>query len=320
MKLKAFLNRDGGTFRTTDLDEYERLAERIFREAGHDFDCVMVSGKEIVGVMEREAASGGLDGLIAGGGDGTISAAAAICWKHDIALGVIPAGTMNLFARSLKLPLDIRAVLETLANGHVEQVDIGSANGRPFVHQFSAGLHARMVRIRNSMSFASRLGKIRASVKAALGVVLDPPVFDVEFTVNGQAQHRRVSAISVSNNEFGTDPLMFADDLTGGHLGFYLANPMQPAGVARLALDILRGRLKDNIDVTAMAATAIDLHFPKTNGRSNCVIDGELLPMERDVELRLHPGELKVITGDPPAVPTLMERVAAVLPVAERPA
>ena len=319
MKLKAFLNRDGGTFRTTDLDEYERLAERIFRDAGHEFDCVVVSGKEIVDVMQREAASGGLDGLIAGGGDGTISAAASICWKNDIALGVIPAGTMNLFARSLKLPLDIRAVLETLAYGHVEEVDIGSANGRPFVHQFSAGLHSRMVRIRNSMSFASRLGKIRASVKAAIGVVLDPPVFDVEFKVDGQTQHRHVSAISVSNNEFGTDPLMFADDLKGGHLGFYLANPMKPAGVARLAFDILRGRLKDNIDVTAMAATAIDLHFPRRNNRSNCVIDGELLPMARDVELRLHPGELKVIVGDPPAVPTLMERVAAVLPVAERP-
>ena len=319
MKLKAILNRDGGTFRTTDMSEYERLAERIFRDAGHDFDCMVVSGKDIVDVMQHEAESGGLDGLIAGGGDGTISAAASICWRNGIALGVIPAGTMNLFARSLKLPLDIRVALETLANGRVDEVDIGSANGRPFVHQFSARLHARMVRTRNSMSFASRFGKIRASVKAAFGVVLDPPVFDVAFKVSGRTQHRRVSAISVSNNEFGTDPLLFANDLKGGHLGFYLANPMEPAGVARLAFDILRGRLKDNIDVTAMAVTAVDLHFPRSNGRSNCVIDGELLPMQRDVELRLHPGELKVIVGDPPVTPSLIERVAAVLPVTERP-
>ncbi len=315
MRLKAFLNRDGGTFRTTDMAEYERLAEHIFRQSGHDFDCVVVSGKDIVETMQREAASGDLDGLIAGGGDGTISTAASICWKNGIALGVIPAGTMNLFARSLKLPLDIRVVLETLANGHVEAVDIGSANGKSFVHQFSAGLHARMVRYRNAMTFASRLGKMRASARAAVGVVFNPPVFDVEFKVDGHMQHRTVSAISVSNNEFGPDPLMFADNLKGGRLGFYLAQEMRPAGVARLAFDILRGRLKDNIDVTAMASTSIDLHFPKEGGRSNCVIDGELLPMPRDVALRLHPGELKVIVGDPPVAPTLIERVAAVLPV-----
>ncbi|WP_407815538.1 diacylglycerol kinase family protein, partial [Staphylococcus aureus] len=65
--------------------------------------------------MERAAEEPGIEGIIAGGGDGTISAAAGIAWKQGIALGIVPAGTMNLFARSLKLPLDIRQALETLA-------------------------------------------------------------------------------------------------------------------------------------------------------------------------------------------------------------
>ena len=46
--------------------------------------------------------------------------AAGIAWKAGIPLGVVPAGTMNLFARSLKLPLDINLVLDTLAAGKVE--------------------------------------------------------------------------------------------------------------------------------------------------------------------------------------------------------
>ncbi|TDK37198.1 diacylglycerol kinase family lipid kinase [Rhizobium deserti] len=299
MNLFAVFNRDGGTFKTTDMSEYCARATQTFEAAGHQIDCHIVSGDKVVETMEKAATTAGVEGLIAGGGDGTISAAAGIAWKGGIALGVVPAGTMNLFARSLKLPLDIWEVLDALAYARPENIDIASANGRSFVHQFSAGLHARMVRYRNSMNFASRLGKMRASTRAAIGVMLNPPEFEVEFSAEGQSGLRKVSAISVSNNEFGSDPLMFADSLTRGHLGFYIADPLTPAGVARLTFDILRGRLKENAAVTAMTATELDLHFPRHRHDVRCVIDGELLPMKRDVHLQIHAGELKVLVNEP---------------------
>ncbi len=297
MRLVAIFNRDGGTFKTTDLDAYCDHARKVFSEAGHQIECRLVSGNDIVQEMERAADDAGLDGLIAGGGDGTISAAAGIAWKHGIALGVVPAGTMNLFARSLKLPLDIWQAVDTLAQGHIQNVDIASANGHPFVHQFSAGLHARMVRYRDRMQYASRLGKIRANIRAAVSVVFNPPAFDVEFTIAGETQHREVCAISASNNEFGPNPLLVADDITRGRLGFYVADALSPSGVARLAIDIMRGRLKENAAVTAMAVERAELHFPKRRHDVRCVIDGELLPMKRDVELKIHAGELKVIVA-----------------------
>ncbi|WP_025659886.1 diacylglycerol kinase family protein [Rhizobium sp. IBUN] len=295
MKLVGFFNRDGGTFRTTDMEAYERRAEAIFREAGHDFDAIVFSGKEIVPAMERAARWGNIDGIVAGGGDGTISAAASIAWRNGVALGVVPAGTMNLFARSLRVPLDIWQALETLAFGEVDRVDIASANGRPFIHQFSAGLHARMVRYRNSYSYRSRLGKMGASARAAFGVVLNPPEFEVEFEAGGVYERRRVSAVSVSNNPFGQNALLYADSLTGGELGFYTANPLRPLGVARLAIDLLRGKVRENADVMIMHPAEVHLHFPKLPSKANCVMDGELRPLERDVALKLHPGELKVL-------------------------
>ncbi|MDI7861220.1 diacylglycerol kinase family lipid kinase [Rhizobiaceae bacterium n13] len=298
MKLVAYFNRDGGTFRTTDMAAYERHAETVFGDAGHEVECHVVGGDEIVSAMERAARRDDVDAIIAGGGDGTISAAATVAWKNGISLGVVPAGTMNLFARSLKLPLDIWQSVDVLAKGRVDAVDIGSANGRPFVHQFSAGLHARMVRYRNSISYASRMGKIVANVRAGIGVIFNPPEFDMEFQAGDHQEHRRVSAISVSNNPFGDNPLLYADNITRGHLGFYTASPLRPAGVARLALDMLRGKLRYNPDVTEMAVEAVDLHFPKIDRKVNCVIDGELLPMGREVALRLHPGELKVIVPE----------------------
>ncbi|WP_454848797.1 diacylglycerol/lipid kinase family protein [Rhizobium binxianense] len=295
MKLVGFFNRDGGTFRTTDMEAYERQAEATFREAGHDFEAIVFSGREIVPAMERAARRDDIDGIVAGGGDGTISAAASIAWKNGVALGVVPAGTMNLFARSLKVPLDIWQALGVLAYGEVDNVDIASANGRPFIHQFSAGLHARMVRYRNSYNYRSRLGKMRASLRAAFGVVFNPPEFEVEFEAAGLRDTRHVSAISVSNNPFGENALLYADTLRSGELGFYTANPLKPLGVARLAVDMLRGRFRDNADVMVMHPAEVHLHFPKLRPKANCVMDGELLPLHRDVAIRLHPGELKVL-------------------------
>ncbi len=146
-----------------------------------------------------------------------------------------------------------------------------------------------MVRLRNNMSFKSRSGKIAANVRAAFGVMLDPPVFDVEYDIDGRQERRKVSTINVSNNAFGENGLLYADDVTGGHLGFYTSRRSARAAWPSSPSTSCAGRLKDNEDVTEMTGTAIDLHFPRVDRKINCVIDGELLPMGRDVSLRLHP-------------------------------
>ncbi|MBP1859847.1 diacylglycerol/lipid kinase family protein [Rhizobium herbae] len=297
MKIKAIFNRDGGTFRTTDMEAYGQQVDEVFRGAGHEIEIAVVDGSEMNEALERTARRDDLDAMIAGGGDGTISAAAAVAWKNGLPLGIVPAGTMNLFARALKLPLDIWKVLDVLADGRVVDADIGSADGRAFVHQFSMGLHARMVRYRESYSFASRLGKIRASTRAAVGVMFNPPEFEIEFEVDGVRERREVSAISVSNNHFGPSALMYADDVTGGHLGFYTAPPLKPSGVAKLTFDIMRGKFRESALITEMSVSTVNLHFPRARRNTNCVIDGELLPVGRDVALRIHPGELKLLVG-----------------------
>lgn len=300
MRLKAFLNSGGGTLRTMDAAAYGRRVEAAFREAGHEIDVSIVDSSDIADAMRWAADEGGIDGLVVGGGDGTVSVAAGVAWQGGLALGVIPAGTMNLFARSLGLPLDVEVAPGVLANASVRAVDIATVNGRPFVHQFAAGLHARMVTLRERMDYASRLGKIRANIRAALGVIANPPAFEVEFAAAGHAGMRRVSAVSVSNNAFGPNALMVADDVSGGRLGFYLADALPPAGVARLSLDLLFGRLQANAAVNVIEAREVELHFPRATRASRCIVDGELLPMPRDVVVKIHAGELKVLAPSKP--------------------
>lgn len=295
MRFHLVLNREGGTFTTTDMDAYRDRAGKLLEASGHEATFDIVGAKEIVPALEKAGAMDGIDAMIAGGGDGTISAAACIAWKSGMPLGVIPAGTMNLFARSLRLPLDIDAVLAVLARADIAPVDISTVNGHGFIHQFAVGLHPRMVRFRNRYDYASRLGKIRASTRAAVDVIFDPPSFAVEAEIDGSRERSMVSLISVSNNPFGPDPLMFQDRVDTGKLGVYSAPPLPPASVARLALDILSGRRARNPDLSERLASEVSLRFPRYRKSANMVVDGELLPLPREVDIRIHPGALHVL-------------------------
>jgi len=152
------------------------------------------------------------------------------------------------------------------------------------------------VRLRDKMTYGSRPGKMLANLRASIGVAMNPPTFEVEFSVEGRRERMEVSAISVANNSFGASPYLIPDAMDGGHLGLYLAEPLTPRGAMALAYDILRGRLTANAAIRQMTVQAVDLHFPRHRHSARCVIDGELLPLPADVSLRIHAGELKLLT------------------------
>ena len=117
MRFVAVLNRDGGTLRTIDLDAF---VGPHARDAGscqaHSIDIDIVSGDELVDALDK-AATGQRRYRLAGGGDGTVSAAAARLMDSKKALAILPAGTMNLFARSLGIPLTLDAAVQAFGEG-----------------------------------------------------------------------------------------------------------------------------------------------------------------------------------------------------------
>lgn len=82
----------------------------------------------------------GHDLVVVGGGDGTVSHAAGILAGTDIVLGVLPLGTANDLARTLEIPDDLAAACAVVASGKVVDIDLGRANGQPFLNVASAGL------------------------------------------------------------------------------------------------------------------------------------------------------------------------------------
>lgn len=295
MRFVAVLNREGGTLRTTDLDKLSTSLSETLAKAGHSVDIHVVDGAGLIEALDKAARSRA-DVVLAGGGDGTISAAASRLKGSKKALAVLPAGTMNLFARSLGVPLSLDAAIGSFADGEVKSVDIATANGRPFVHQFSIGMHARMVQLREKMQFGSRLGKIRASARAAWGAVANPPALHVRLTVGEAEMVTRTTGIGVTNNLFGEGHLPYADCPDGGVLGIYVTVAEARGEIARFLLNMLRGRWRENPQVEIHEAGRVVLEVTRSRRKAKkAVIDGELVELDRKTEIVIHPGALKVL-------------------------
>jgi len=87
-----------------------------FRAARCAVDVRVTDGASIVAAAV-DALKGGSNVIVAGGGDGTVSAAASVLAGTDAALGVIPLGTLNHFSKDLGIPHDLGEAAQAIAAG-----------------------------------------------------------------------------------------------------------------------------------------------------------------------------------------------------------
>ncbi len=291
----ALLNRDGGTLKTTDIQSLTSLIGRAFEAAGHTIETRVTQGSDLIRELDRAAKDEKFDVVLAGGGDGTVSAAAAACFRHGHALGVLPAGTMNFYARTLGVPLVLEDAVEALARGGIRKADIATANGRPFVHQFSVGMQSRMVREREKMVYRSRTGKIIANMRALVSSLIRPPAFPVTIDIGEKHFSGHRSLVAISNNPHGPGHLPFPDVFDAGVLGLYEVPAIRAAAAVRLVTDMATGDWDRNPDLSIREVGAVSLHFPRLKQHVHASIDGELIDLEADVDFAIHPGGLKVL-------------------------
>ncbi|TKT75313.1 diacylglycerol kinase family protein [Aquamicrobium sp. LC103] len=295
MRFAVILNRGGGTLRSLDLGEFAGKMTDMLRTAGHEAEVEIIDGEELMDMLDRAVARADLDVVMIGGGDGSVSAAAGRLMDTDKALAVLPAGTMNLFARSLAIPLQLDAAVEALSGGVIRPVDIASANGKAFVHQFSIGMHPKLIRLREQMEFRSRWGKIHASVKAAIDTLRAPPRMRVQLTIDGEEHERSTNGIGVTNNLFGEGHLPYADDPDGGRLGVYVSVARGRRELAKFFLNMAVGRWEANDQVDIFEAEEVIIKVRSAHKRTGCAVDGELCGLSAETTLRIHKKALKVL-------------------------
>jgi diacylglycerol kinase (ATP) len=121
----------------------------------------------------------GCEAVIAIGGDGTVADAATAVDEADIPLGIVPAGSTNVVARSFGIPTNPSEAAKLIFNHpRTVRVDVGLCNGRRFLHMGGAGFDSRMFESTNRM-LKKRLGWF-AYLQGASKTILAPPA---RFTV-----------------------------------------------------------------------------------------------------------------------------------------
>ncbi|MFC8616647.1 diacylglycerol/lipid kinase family protein [Micromonospora purpureochromogenes] len=120
----------------------ERARARLV-DAG--FDLLGTYRTDRPGQLEESVAAAAdlkPDVLVVGGGDGTLSTAGRLLAHRDMALGLLPLGTTNNFARTVGVPLDLDHAIAILTQGKVIDVDLGIAGERRFTNHVGVGLSA----------------------------------------------------------------------------------------------------------------------------------------------------------------------------------
>ena len=131
-------------------------------------------------ILARHAAAEGFERIVAAGGDGTINEIVNGIAGKNIALGLLPIGTMNVFATERGLPSnDLRACWEIIRQNRIRPIDLPSANGKHFVQLAGVGLDAQVVK-ETSRSFKRNFGPLSYLISAAQIASRQPPRLRIE--------------------------------------------------------------------------------------------------------------------------------------------
>src|SRR5712671_4704835 len=140
-------------------------------------DCVVCATTRTgeAELMARRGIEEGFEKIVAAGGDGTINEVVNGLAGTSAALGLLPIGTVNVFATELGLPSgDLDQCWQIICDGHTRMIDLPSANGKHFVQLAGIGLDAQAVK-ETSVAFKRSFGPLSYLISAAQIASRPPP-------------------------------------------------------------------------------------------------------------------------------------------------
>lgn len=236
----------------------------------------------------RAAVAARVDLVVASGGDGTITACAAGVASSGIPVAVLPAGTGNLLARNLGLPLELGDALVVGLTGADRELDVGTANGRPFLVMAGVGFDAKMLDS-TSEPLKKRLGWAAYAV-SALRHLRDRPVRARLRADGGTQFRRRASGIIIGNVGAlqGGVPLLPDAAPDDGLLDLVILTARGWTSWLALAGHVLlRHRSPGRMVRRTFRELRIDLDRPQL-----WELDGEVMGRTRQLVIAVQPGKL----------------------------
>jgi len=263
----------------------------------------LVEDAREIGAAVRRALDLHCSMVVAGGGDGTLNAVASHLVNAPAALGVLPLGTLNHFAKDLGLPLQPEQALRVIATGQARAIDVGEVNGHYFLNNSSLGLYPDIVRDRERQQTRLGRGKWTAFFWALWGALRRYPFMTVRLTVHGDVFLQRSPFVFVGNNKYQMEGFQIGQraSLDQGQLSVYVAHRAGRLRLLQMGLRALAGRLRPGRDFRVLEAPELGVDTP--HRRLRVATDGEVRVLETPLHYRIHAGALRVIAPAPAEEP-----------------
>jgi len=291
--MTVIVNTGAGSARTGDTPAARIPA--LFGALGVQARVVQPGPGKGLGALAREALAAGEQDIVAAGGDGTVSAVAAELADTGKTLGVLPIGTLNHFAKDLRIPLELESAVRTVVHGRVMSVDAAEVNGRIFINNSSLGIYPHIVSRREAQQEQLGRGKWAAFFWAAVQALRRFPFLDLRISFEGKQRARRTAFLFVGNNEYQIAGFNLGARacLNAGNLGLYLTHRTGRLGLFRLAFHALFGRVDQAKDFDAFCVEEARIEARKPRLLVAC--DGEVEWMNSPLHYRARKGALRVL-------------------------
>jgi len=269
-------------------------SEKAGREWGrinrlHHAKVEMTKGVGDAAKLAAIAAEEGRRRVVVAGGDGTINEVVNGLGGADVTLGILPVGTMNVFAAELGIPTDLQAAWDVIEAGHTRRVDLARANSQYFVQLAGVGLDAQVVQA-TSWNFKKNFGPLSYVISAAQIAARKPPRLFVE----ADGVTHEGSFVLVGNGRYYGGPFAFFKDaqIDDGKLDVLIFKNLGYLDIARYLGTILMGTHTDLADVAYFQTKKASVRSDET---VPVEVDGEVIGT-LPVTFRISSRRLRVFT------------------------
>ena len=253
----------------------------------------------------KAAVERGVDVVLAAGGDGTVRAVAQALTGTGVAMGLIPAGTGNLFARSVGTPLDAAAACHAALSGHDRKIDVGfvQIDGQGEEHVFlvmaGTGFDAAVM-ASTPEALKSRVGPLAYVISGLRGMRGHRTRVTLTFD-DGPPIRRRTRTVLVGNSGtlLGGLVLMPQAELDDGVLDVVNLSPKGVAGWLAVAMRVISRTRHGHSRVEHWTARSIVIAADEPQPFQ---IDGDPIGDTSELRMRVDHGALVIRVPDlPPA-------------------
>ena len=284
MKALFIVNRRSGVRRRRDVT-------KLIREScPWDYGIAESERKEDLDWIIRDANA---DVVFAVGGDGTVHEVARRLIGKRAALGVLPTGSGNGFARHVGLPMNPRLSLQACAQMRIEEIDTATVNGTPFIGTMGIGFDAWVA----EQFASSKVRGLQTYAAIALRGFLRYRATEYDIAIDGLHHHRSALIVAIANaSQYGNNariaPLASLQD---GLLDLVIVDRLSPLAIPAAGARLFRGTLDRAQGVSMTRGRIIEIGRPEAGAAH---LDGEPVTLPATLRIEIVPRSLRVLVPD----------------------